>query len=86
MMVSDRSLAKLGFFFGVVGLVVAAISLWFSFMVSPWGSRNDQFCYRVEFGISCYSTLANCEDKERREQSEIIRGCEREVIPLKRSN
>lgn len=81
--VSDRALAIWGFIFGLIGLGIGGFSIWFGFIASPWGTRNDYFCYEVEGGKSCYYTRANCETEQRRGPLKVIRECEREEKPFK---
>jgi hypothetical protein len=85
-MMSDRAIGIWGFILGLVGFVLALVSLWFSVVASPWGTRNDYFCYRTEWGVSCYYTRANCETEQQREKAKVIRECEREEAPFRRSS
>jgi hypothetical protein len=80
---SDRALAIWGIAIGVVGVGLAVLGLWLAVFSSPWGTRNDQFCYQMEFGVSCFYTRANCEDEQRRAPMKITRECEREENPFR---
>jgi hypothetical protein len=55
---NDRTIGIVGLVVGGVGLVVGAVGLWFAYLASPWGTRNDQFCYRLRFvELNEYSIL-----------------------------
>jgi hypothetical protein len=83
---SDRSLAIWGIGIGIVGLVMAVFSVWFSFIAPPWGTKNDHFCYRIEAGVSCFLTRANCDARAKMEPMKITRQCERDENPFVNSN
>jgi hypothetical protein len=79
---TDRSLAIWGLLTGIVGIVLAVIGLWFAVIVSPWGTRNDYFCFEHQSGKSCYYTRANCETEQQRSPYKVTRECEHEEGPF----
>ena len=61
-LMSDRAIALWGLVLGAIGTIVAVAALWVAWIVSPWQTRNDVFCYRTsETTLKCAYTRADCE-------------------------
>jgi hypothetical protein len=46
---TDRTIGVVGIAVGVIGLVIGVAGLWLAYVVSPWATRNDHFCYQAKF-------------------------------------
>jgi len=58
--VSDRALAILAIIVGLIGLILAVISLQVGLKSAPWRTWNDIFCAETKHGAVCASTREAC--------------------------
>jgi hypothetical protein len=69
----DRILAIGGVLVGIGGLYAA-------FLFSPYGTKNDQFCYFLDqnLGYSCFYTRSDCLNSQEKETLAIKTECIRQ--------
>ena len=78
----DKGIGWIGIAIGVIGIIVAAaIAAYVAFVVSPWATRNDLYCYQLTYGYTCAYTRRDCETSHQKEdKSAITKVCTKEEM------